>query len=53
MIDDKIEGLLVHNRDTSGNYKAVKAQAIINHSPEQIFFTITNTGLRKIFDTYF
>jgi len=25
MIDDKIEGLLVHNRDTSGNYKAVKA----------------------------
>jgi hypothetical protein len=51
MIGDKIEGLLLQNRDISGNYKAVKAQAFINHSPEQIFFTITNTRLRKIFDT--
>jgi hypothetical protein len=49
-VDDKKDGLTIWVRTTSDGFNAVKAQGIINHSPEQIFVTIGNGDNKKLFD---
>jgi hypothetical protein len=46
-VEDKKEGLTIWVRTLPDNVNGVKAQGIINHSPEHIFVTIGNVENKK------
>lgn len=52
-VEDKKDGLTIWVRTTPEGLNAVKAQGIINNTPDHIFFTITNGDQKKIFDSTF
>ena len=50
LVDDKKDGLTIWVRITSDGFNAIKAQGIINDTPEHIFVTIGNGDNKKLFD---
>jgi hypothetical protein len=49
-VDDKKEGLTVWVRTTAEGTNAVKAQGLVNFSPEQIFTVIGDANNKKLYD---
>ena len=52
-VDDKKEGLTVWVRTTDEGLNAVKAQGVINFSPDQIFMIIGDASYKKLYDDTF
>ena len=52
-VDDKKEGLMVWVRTTPDGLNAVKAQGVVNFSPDQIFMVIGDGSKKKLYDETF
>ena len=52
-VDDKKEGLMVWVRTTAEGLNGVKAQGIVNFSPDQIFMVIGDARNKKSYDDAF
>jgi hypothetical protein len=52
-VDDKKDGLTVWVRTTPDGLNAVKAQGIVNYSPDQIFTVLADVNYKKLYDDAF